>query len=114
MKTSIFKCFIFILNIFFDYFICPKHCFCYHFVNIVPLVIITTAIVNLLLYSSNTPPPSPNAPLIKGSRGWTFSKLMALWDLKTVARKGGLFSLGMGGCHINYITVFLEVIYDGT
>ena len=112
MKTSIFKCFIFILNIFFDYF---------HVLNISFVIILLILFLLLLLlqlsfcyYIVQTPLPYAPTPFIKGSRGWTFSKLMALWDLKTVARKGGLFSLGMGGCHINYITVFLEVFYDGT
>ena len=64
-----FKCIIFILNIFLDFFSCSKPCFCYHFHNIIPLIIIATPIVILLLYSSN-----PH-PLDKGQQGLDVFKI---------------------------------------
>ena len=84
MKTSIFKCFIFILNIFLDYF---------HVLNIAFAIILLILFLLLLLlvqlsfcyYIVQTPAP----PSIKGSRGSMFSKLMATGDLKNVARKSG-------------------------
>ena len=85
MKTSIFKCFIFILNIFLDYF---------HVLNIAFAIILLILFLLLLLlvqlsfcyYIVQTPAPPPS---IKGSRGSMFSKLMAIGDLKNVARKSG-------------------------
>ena len=100
MKTSMcFKCFIFILNIFLDYF---------HVLNIAFVIILLILFLLLLLLLqlsfcyyivqniSNT--PSHPHPFIKAAD--LFSKLMAIGDLKNFARKGGLFSLEKGGCHI--------------
>ena len=76
----------------------------FHILNIAFVIILLIRFLLLLLllqlsfcyYIVQTIP----LPFIKGSRGWTLSKLMAMGDLKNCARKGGLVSLEMGGFHI--------------
>ena len=76
----------------------------FHILNIAFVIILLILFLLLLLllqlsfcyYIVQTIP----LPFIKGSRGWTLSKLMAMGDLKNCARKGGLVSLEMGVFHI--------------
>ena len=102
MKTSIFKCFIFIFNIFLDYF---------HVLKIVFVTILLILLLLLLLllqlsfcyYIVKTPPstPLPNPHhLDKEQQGLDVFKINGNWGSKNIARKGVLFSLEMRGCHI--------------
>ena len=81
MKASIFKCFIFVLNRFLDYF---------HVLNIAFVIILLILFLLLLLllqlsfcyYIIQTPSPPLASPLHKGQQGFNVFKINSNWGSK--------------------------------